>query len=115
MSKEKQDVSLYLYNELIKYDDIKTGLRRHMMLEDVIQSYPEFHAGLHKLIMQRFGENRGRFYPYMASVVAGKEKWSPDSFYMGVKDIYKDEFRVWCEKFKNYIIDNEQLHEFWML
>jgi len=108
-------ISSETFKEIIKDENPLNGVRRLMSLGEAIQSYPVLHAGLKTIIMKRYSENRLRYYPYILSVITNREKWSADCFYMGVKSEYKEEFDKWYEDFKNYVIDNEDLHEFWML
>lgn len=105
------------FNEIIKYpDDLKKGIRKQMSLTDVILSYPELRSHLEYLIMQKFGEKRLRYYPYMLSVIAGKEEYGPNAFYLGMKHKEDQEkFDQWRLDLRDYIIDNEHLHEFWMI
>lgn len=112
---EPQTISLETFDEIIKDDNPLDGVRRLMGIGDVVKSYPVLRDGIQKIIKDKYGEDRHRYYPYIASVLAGKEKWNADAFYMGVKQPYKEQFKKWKIEFKNHIIDNEQLHEFWLL
>lgn len=111
-----QVISLETFNEIIKDDNPLDGIRRLMDLGNVVKSYPVLYDGIQKIIKDKYEEDRHRYYPYIASVLAGKEKYTPDDFYMGYRaGLRAFEFDKWKKEFKNYIIDNEHLHEFWLL
>jgi len=113
-----KNLSFELFDEITKSDDLKNNMRRQLVLYDVIRSYPKLYNYLKQESQRRFNDMRLRRYPYLLSVITGKEKYSSDDFYTGFygssEEIQK-EFKEWKEDFKNYIIDNEDLHTFWML
>jgi len=115
MNKDPQRITLETYKRITEDDNILHGVRRQMLLNDVIESYPVLFAGLEHIIKQKYDSVRYRYFPYILSVITNREKWSADAFYVGVKDQYEVEFDLWQKDFKDYIIDNEHLHEFWIL
>ena len=105
------------YERIISHDDIHTGVRYNMSLVNVIMSYPVLYDGIQIIIKQKYDDNRLRYVPYIASVIAGKEKYNADNFYYGFgsNEAKSDQFQAWKKDLKKHIITNEHLHEFWLL
>jgi len=112
-----QEITIETYEAIMKDDNIHNGLRRVMSLFGVIKSYPYLYNGIKNIVTETQEENRQRYYPYIASVLAGKEKYKADDFFFGFggNELAHDNFKKLQSDLKNHIIDNEHLHEFWML
>jgi hypothetical protein len=120
LNEKQQLISLTVYNSILGScpDDFQKGIRKNMSLTDVIISYPDLKKHIEKLISERYDSWRHRYYPYLMSVICGKEKYSSDAFYTGLlgrSETDREEFKKWREELKNHIIDNEHLHDFWIL